>query len=374
MIAALVLAGALAQGAAQAGDELPRRAPIAHLAGFETTSAVRFASEPERLHRLVATHVFPSRARWLLTLANEPNHARSIYYRAGARWYAHDEAASASRELAGEEREQIEHFFTLRQALVLWPNGFDWQPDGARRRARLETGSLRVELDSDARPRLLAWLDPQGAELESLREVVWRLEGNRAEPASFALARRGEVAWHESVQSVEFEVAYLDDFFTPADRRPRDPQGERGASLEHVELPARFVRRLAADLGPSSDWGELARRALAAREALARDPATLGLKLDEGVELELDAAGQPVAAWARLADGTGTTSREWTRRAGANALSARLPAGTRSPAAALARLLERVPPGARPGSAYVRVAAGASGRELQLVLPLVPLE
>ncbi|MCC6407724.1 MAG: hypothetical protein IT453_11195 [Planctomycetes bacterium] len=368
MIAAL----ALLVGLAQSEPELPKRAPIAHLAGFESVSSVRFASEPERVHRLVATHVFPARVRWLMTLPNEATKARTIFYRAGDLWFAHDDGATSSRELAEAEREQLDHFFSLRQALVLWPHGANWQGSGDERRAPVgESAALHAKLGAGALPTSIRWLDAAGKELEALQEIVWRVDGNRSLPASFALARTGEITWRETVESVEFEVAYLDDYFTPLDRRSRDVASERGIVCERVEVPTRYVRSLELDLA-TADWRELCRRALAARDAFAKHPATLGLKLADGVELELDPDGKPIAAFARLADDQTGPSSEWRRRPGASALSLRFAADRTSTASALATLLERVPAGARAGTAYVRLGGGSTGAGTQLVLPLLP--
>ncbi|MBI5432966.1 MAG: hypothetical protein HZA52_09070 [Planctomycetes bacterium] len=371
MNAALALF-ALLFGLAQAEPDLPKRAPIAHLAGFESVSSVRFASEPERVHRLVATHVFPARVRWLMTLPNEASKARTVFYRAGDRWFAHDDGATNSRELADAEREQLDHFFALRQALVLWPHGANWQGSGDERRATVdESATLHAKLGAGALPTSIRWLDATGTELEALQEIVWRADGNRALPASFALARTGEVTWRETVESVEFEVAYLDDYFTPLDRRSREATTEREIVCERVEVPTRYVRSLEIDLA-TADWNELCRRALAARDAFAKLPATLGLKLADGVELELDQVGKPVAAFARLSDDQTGAPTEWRRRPGASALSLRFAPDRTSTAAALAILLGRVPAGARAGTAYVRLAGGSTGAGTQLVLPLVP--
>ncbi|MCE9593247.1 MAG: hypothetical protein K8S98_03540 [Planctomycetes bacterium] len=362
-----VFALALTLCAAQGEPALPKRAPIAHLAGFESVSTVRFAAEPARAQRLVATYVFPARTRWLMTVIGEPTKARTVHYRSGQRWFVHDDGSATSRELAGDEREQIDHFFTLRQALVLWPDGFAWSGgDNERTTEAAGVGKLVATLGDDGRPRAIVCRDAAGGELEGLREVKWRADRGRAVPEQCALTRRGEVAWRETIEAIEFEVGYLDEFFTPVDRRPHDETTGRELAIESVELPARLVRPLSVEL--SDDWHELSTRANAARNELEAK----GLKLDDGVEVELDASGKATRCLARLAEDVAPTPPEWTRRPGASALSFKLTAPRADVAAALAELLRRVPAGSRPGTAYVRITAGADGRSLQLVLPLAP--
>jgi hypothetical protein len=369
MIAALLCALGLVQGEL----ELPKRAPIAHLAGFETTSSVQFASAPERVHQLVATHVFPARMRWLLTVPGEPASARSIFYRSGARWFAHDAGSTASRELAGDERDGLEHLFTLRQALVLWPDGFEWTAGGGERVATIGASArLVATLGPDARPASIAWRDAANVELEALRAIAWRDAGQRKVPRSFELCLRGERVWNETLSSVSFEVAYLDDFFVPLDRRPRAAPETRAATEERVEIPARWVKKLEVALdAPGDDAEKLIARVLGAREAIAKD-AALASKLAPGVELELDGAGRPAAAWLRLADEVAPPDESWLRRAGASALSLRFDPARLALSAALAALLERVPTGARARPAYVRLAGGPSGTGAQIVVPLEP--
>ncbi|MCK6448222.1 MAG: hypothetical protein L6Q99_17690 [Planctomycetes bacterium] len=373
MIAALVLACALLQGA----DELEKRAPIAHVAGFESISQVTFAADPARPHRLVATHVFPGRTKWLLTLAAEPNKARSAFYRSGKSWRALDEGVVASRELGGDERSQLAHFFSLREALVLWPDGRAWTGDGSSRRATVEGGTLVAELGAESLPTRIAWHDGTDVELEALREIVWRTEpvqnGRRA-PASFTLTARGAAVWRETVHSLDFSAAYLDSFFTPPDRRAAQTGQKSAQHGEWVELPTCAVRRLACECEPDEPWKSQVTKILAAREALAKDPALRGVVLEDAVEVELDASGRPTAAYARLADPAAELPAGFVRRPGASALSLRFAPERFAPELALARLVERVPAGARAGRAYVRIGASGPNDTAQLVLAVVPAD
>lgn len=373
MIATLVVACTLLQGA----DELEKRAPIAHIAGFESISQVAFAADPTRPHRLVATHVFPARTKWLLTLAAEPNKARSAFYRAGKHWLALDEGALASRELGGDERSQLAHFFVLREALVLWPDGRAWTGDGSSRRAAVDGETLVAELGADSLPTRIAWRDATDVELEALHDIVWLTEptqsGRRA-PASFTLTARGAVVWRESVKSLDFSAAYLDSFFTPPDRREA-PAAQKGAQHgEWVELPTCAVRRIAWEGKADEPWKSQATTILAARESLVNDPTLGAAILEDAVEVELDAAGRPTAAYVRLADPTAELPPGFVRRPGVSALSLRFAPERFAPELALAKLAERVPAGARAGRAYVRLGTRGPSDTAQLVLAVVPAD
>ncbi len=375
-------AGLLALGLAMsAGGEqsLAPRKPIAHLGGFESTSDVRFVAEPDRAHRLIATYIFPDRARWYLCLAGGAESERTLHFQSGARWFAYDDASAKSRELAGAERSQIEHFFVVRRALFLWPDGFEWKVDGDLRRARLDSeSSLVATLGSDGRPTSIAWRGADEHELEALVDVQWRAAKERSFPSSLALAREGSIAWRETIASVETQVDYLDEFFTPADRRAKPALSSDGSiEVRRIELAASTLKRIEFAKPDSHDDVDRAKARTrmrleeeSARRVASGELAKRSRTLDSAVCFELSDDARWTAIRLRANERFEDPPPPWSNVDAGPALTVRLPSIDRLTPALIAGVRERVPEGWRAASPYVRIEAGPDHDAVQLILPL----
>lgn len=369
-ILALTLCAAQPQKPGGESAALPPLKPIAGIAGFECSSRLVFAEAPERPHRLVATHVFPARARWSIVLERGGDSSRAIQYQSADRFWLLDEGQARSRELAAGEREQVLAVFELRRALFLWPDGFDWRdgPEGSRIAPGSEGGVLNAGLGADGKPQSIAWCRADGGEGPyALRGVEWNAGAGRAFPRKLELWDHGQLVFREEVLSVVTSVRYLDAFFTPPDRRTSELPAGQGVAVRPVDLPSACVRRIA--LPADCDWRGAVESAGRARTAEAKGA---GGPIAPADWFEVGPRGRPTAALLHLVEDRADPPAGWERSGERTGVAMQLESTDQVDATALARLAAAVAAPARALTPYVRLQAGAGGRAVMLVMPLAP--
>lgn len=228
--------------------ELPARRAVAGIAGFQSVSSVRYAEAPELDHELTCTYVFPARGRWQLWVPEQPQLGRHVEYRYGERFFELPQSAERSREVrrlpesASEWRAKCE-LHELRLALFLWPDGLEWKPDGAERRAKGECGrDLLAKLDAQGRPTQLSFAPELDRVDEELRVSSWREQRGRSWPADIEFWRAGQLVWKEHVAGVATQISLLDSYFLPPDRRS-EATTQRVPSVLHFDAPAQTEAR-----------------------------------------------------------------------------------------------------------------------------------
>src|SRR5688500_4368937 len=87
--------------AAPSAQGLPPRRAVAGLAGFQSSSRVLYAAEPDKAHTLSAVFLFPARVRLCMSLAQDQATDRVLLYRAGERGFFIDQRVARSREIVG---------------------------------------------------------------------------------------------------------------------------------------------------------------------------------------------------------------------------------------------------------------------------------
>lgn len=371
---------ALSAVQAPAGAErlaaLPPRARIAGLQGFQSISTITFADPKARAHTLDATFVFPSRARWTIAPAGGRAGERHVVYRCGPAFFELPAQANAARLVSDSGAGDAQWRSSLasveaRRALFLWPDGFEWRGEGARREATLDGGEkLVAELGPDGRPTSLSVV-AERTQLEQYRAIRWRERAGRFWPDTFELALDGTLLWSESVATLETAVRVLDQFFLPAELRPATADaGPRRATP--VDVPLSHVLRV--PLPKDTAWTEVEALWRAAFEPFAK-PAEGGWRLEGGSCVELGPKAEPAAILLRFKPGTGPAPKDVATLAEHGALAVGIPPSPATPidlAGELANLVRSAPANARPGAAFARFsgAPSLSGAGLQLYLPL----
>jgi hypothetical protein len=302
-------------------------------------------------------------------------------------------------------RDDLVRRMELRRALLLWPDGFAWEPTVGTavepaaagpttgtelRHAPLgPLGRLEAELGDDGRPLRMRSRDAAGRLRETYTELAWsppsspagRAAGGRAVPAALALEVEGVTVWRETFTEVATRAEFLDLQFVPPDRpafRPELPTRRRvGLPRLEQQLPARTVRRAPLQGGPELP-AALEQAAELWRAAHAHPPA--GHALAAEVELELSPAGAPQAVLLALVEGDPAAEPPagWTRAPAHAVRAAYLDTLPPEPRATLAAMLEELetglPAGREAGAPRLgfdpRATPGA--RRLRVVLPLDP--
>lgn len=357
----------------EAKREVPPRAPplqsIAGLSGFESVSTLRYASAPDRPHRLRATYVFPDRVRWHLSAGEESRLERHLHYRFGEQVYRVAPRSADSIELADEDRRDVLRQMELRRAVMLWPDGFAWKGDGTERTVDLlALGSLRARFaaGSDAPPVEVSAVDAAGKPIDALRALTWRAVDRRSWPASAELWHAGELVWRETIDSVQTSTRFIDSYFTPGDRRDPVTRGARPGQVHDLEIPETCSLRVA--LSPGASWD--AARAELDRLRTKWSEELKPLELDRASTFELSADGAPTACVLRLAitpksapQGFSVVTKRKGRALTVEGLGAATPA-------ALSSLRAGLPRGAAALTAYARFdPREAPGGLVLLVLP-----
>ena len=326
-----------------------RRQAVAGHPGMRVVAGLRFHSAPDAPHRLHVDFVFPQRGQWILESANPAQPGRVLEWRYGQRaWHLFAGAPEVSEYGAGE-RERVQRRFDLRQAVYLWPHGFEWtEADAQTRVASLAHGRLVAELDPESgRPLNLSSEDADGQLEERYFVRAWSAGEGAPHPQTLELhARVGEglqAVWTEELERLEFGVRLTEEYFLPSSLRTRS-SAHGVAESQRVQRPARTARRL--QLAPSPLAWEVAleeARRLRVQEAARLAP--LGVGLSEALVFELDAQGLPVALELRL-----------------EADAPSLPSGYREEPAVEAWSL-RLGPGMVPDAAWIRSLGRSAGSE-----------
>ncbi len=350
---------ALMAGAQAADDPRPpgRRAGIAGIAGFKTSSSITFVGAPDDPHRIDALYVFPDRAR--LTLRREGTSDRQIEYRFGERAYLLPPGTTKSTELVGDDRDVELRRRELRRAAMLWPDGFEWSGEGSVRTAPIlrrtgddpqhAIGTLHARLGDRGRPTRVEIRLPEGEPPEALEILGWREIGNRTWPAELRLIQHGETIWEERVETVRTaNVLYVDSYFLPPDRKYLSPD----ESIRASRLRANTYRRHA--LPPGTSWEAALKREAELRRAAADE---LGgrRKLDAVPTFELRADGKPAAAILRLSEQANPPPEGWSTQAETQGISRILGGTAGIGPAVLDGLVDAVPPDRRAGTPFVRL-------------------
>lgn len=356
---------------ASAARPLSARAPIAGLAGFETVSRLHYAADQKTEHELACTYVFPDRARWQLRVRGEAELGRHIEYRYGTEYFVLEQGRERSLHLAAGGAQEAERrarceMLELRRAAFLWPDGYAWTSIGASQRsapAECER-KLMAELGDDGRPRLL-WLD---GTTEQIRVLEWRQRGARWWPERLELWSGAAAVWTEQVESVSTQLAVLDLYFLPPDRRA-DPAPGTTSAVSHFDAPESWERRI--ELPRPCDWK-------AAGERWARESATwltslpAGWRALPGTWIEVAADGTPLALVLR-ARGTGAAPAGIERVAPTQALLVNTEWPAPKLAEALRTLQRAAPADSRVGRWLVSLPDGwESATKAQLVACLAP--
>ncbi len=345
-------------------DPPPPRAPIASLRGFESRSRIEYAAQPGRGHELRAAYVFPERVRWWISARDGTNEERRLRYRLGRHVLAVEPRQSGSVEYAAEDRDALIAAFELRRALFLYPDGFEWTGDTLERRAVLSNGDVLTArlAGKPARPVRLDLRPASGEFRDSYRSITWRTEGARAWPASFEVWNAETLAWRETVDAIDVETRFLDSFFVPPDRR--GVVGTPVVGVRDLDIPPVCVRRLEIQAGSTWDAARAEHDRVAAAHARTSAPA-----LENFLTFEIAADGTPRAILLRLArvpDEVPESFRVLPERIGV-ATSVRGLVGVT--VEALERVSGRLPPGSKPGPAYVRFDGAKPEGDVVVVVP-----
>jgi hypothetical protein len=264
------------------------------------------------LHRLVATYVFPDRARWFLSTGDDKALERQMRYRSGGRVFSIDGRSTASHELEGEERTATLRQFELRRATMLWPDGFEWKIVSAEARADAgELGTIVAQLETETssdkdrpalvRPTRMALVDRMGAEHESFRNITWREVRGRRWPASSELWLGDKRVWRERFDSVETNIRFVDSYFLPPDRRESLPTRTKSGQVQHLDLPSTVASRV---MLRASDWEAALSECARIRDECARKLSKQGLELESKWTIEISADAAPIACILRLIEST----------------------------------------------------------------------
>jgi hypothetical protein len=202
----------------------------------------------------------------------------------------------------------------------------------------------------------------------ALLDLTWTQKGERWWPHTFRAVDASGMEGLETVESIETAINALDDFFVPPDRR-KELAGADASQPQVAPLPPAVQLRRA--LPPDTSWDD----ALSAAERWASEEAPrlaeLGLKLQDGLVLELAAeTAAPIAVLLRLAPPLETTPPGWERIPERQGVSVRRTAPGPLRRSALERLERGLPADAKPAAPYVRLVKREAGEvTLQLVLP-----
>jgi hypothetical protein len=152
-------------------------------------------------------------------LAREGIYAQ-VRLRSGEKLYALQLDSAASVELTGAQRDEVLAQLELRRALAHYES-LEWKGEGLARSASLGAlGSLRARFEAaaDARPREIAFLDPQGKVQDSCRAIQWDVKGARPVPGALEFWHGETRVWKETVRRVQ-PMSYTRDAFLPRDRQ-----------------------------------------------------------------------------------------------------------------------------------------------------------
>ena len=374
MIAALALVF-LQQRPPHGPEPGPRRAS-AGLAGFQTVSRLDFGSAQ---NRLTAVFVFPDRARWHFEdYAAAPQSVRVLLYRQGEA--VHQLASGTpSQALEAAERDVVLLQMELRRAVMLWPDGFEWEEsDEGLRSAPVyadsccrerQLGTLVAAL-ADGRARRIEVRDADKAVVEALEIREWQQLQGRTWPRTLAMEAEGG-GFVETIESIEPRVHYLELSFLPPDRRPLSASAARSSRILAQDLVAVTYR--ARDLPEGLSWEQALVQARAWIDDSAETLRAAGMAVDPVPTFEGSSAGRPVRCLVRVATAVLAPPEGFETVGERPGLLLPLQKLEELDSRTLEHLHECVPGEARMSTPYVRIHPRPN-LPVELVLPLVPAE
>jgi hypothetical protein len=279
-------------------DPAPQDDPLAPArwtteAGFRcvrSTSTIKFANDATPPQVLVITLGFPDRGRAEQTVTVDGQRLRRLHYRFGGNAWFVEIREKEGQTLKGRRRDDVHRLFSLRRALLLWPDHPEWLIDGHIGHASLgDLGSLRFDLNDEGQPTTMSSIDNEGIVYESLESIRWQepaSPGGRTWPASFDLHANGSLIWSEVIDRIETQHSLIDGFYQPAEVRRANPGGHVLNQVQHQDS---VVQRIALAKGVS--WES----ALVMGRLKAKQVESNGTDLMPGLEIELGLALEPVA-------------------------------------------------------------------------------
>ncbi len=293
---------------------------IAGLRGFESVSSLVYDEAAHAPHRLIATYVFPDRARWFLSTGDDKVLERQMRYRSGERVFSIDGRSTVSYELEGEERTATLRQLELRRATMLWPDGFDWKISGAEARADAGAlGTIVAQLEPQSgsdkdrplsvQPVRTALLDRLGTAHESFRNITWREIRGRRWPATSELWLGDKRVWSERYDSVDTAIRFVDSYFLPPDRRESPPAQPKSSRVQHLDLPATVSLRVALQ---ASDWEAALAECARIRDEWSPRLSKRSLELESKWTIEIGGDAAPTACILRLIESTRAPPPEFT--------------------------------------------------------------
>jgi len=214
---------------------LPERAAIAGVPGFRIVCGIHFRAAPADPHQLEIVQVFPARAYWRISRPSSGGLDRAIDLLAGPEAWHLEPGAQTARAQDPAARADLELRSHLRSALILWPEGFAWQPDPNRPGFQIAEiaalGRLVARCAPGEAPVLMRAERSAGSVVEELRELRWKTHEGRSWPAQAELWVADEHVWTEQLETATTEVSFQDAFF-----QPRQPVVPQAAPLSPAEV------------------------------------------------------------------------------------------------------------------------------------------
>jgi hypothetical protein len=348
------------RGSPQQPGKAPPRGPppperVGGLSGFESLSTLVYAAAPDRPHQLRATYVFPERVRWLLSAKDEKTTERSLHYRFGETVYRIPPRKAESQECEGEDRAEILLQMELRQALMLYPDGFAWKGGGLERRVEVgKLGSLHAHLATaaDKMPCEIGDADAAGNAVDAFKAISWREVGGRLWPGSIELWHAGELVWKETVDSVDTAGRFVDFYFVPPDRRDKTAREPMAGEVRDLEIPESCALRI--ELAAGMSWDAALEELLKHRVAWSPRLAEQKLDLDRNATFEVSQEGQPTACLLRLSSVPAKPPPGFAAVRPRKGLACAIRGLAEATAAQISELARALPPGALRERAYLR--------------------
>jgi hypothetical protein len=363
--------GSEPQGKPEASKPPPPPKPVAGISGFESISTLRYPAAPDRPHELRATYVFPERVRWQLTVKDGKGDERILQFRSGEAVYRMPAHSATSEICTGADRSQTLLQMEMRRALMLYPDGFEWKGTGFERRADLgELGSLFV-IDStapDKRPTELGDAGPDGKTIDSFKSIGWREKDGRAWPAEMELWHSGELAWKETVESVDVRGRFVDSYFIPPDRRDHAGAEPMQGSIRELDLSPTCALRV--EIAKDTTWDRALADLARLRSDWTRQLAEKKLELEPVATVVISGGGEPAAIVLRLATVPKEVPAGFLVSSPRRGLAVAVLGLKEATPAKLTDLRSALPKGSVEGIPYVRFdpKTGAEGR-IVVVLP-----
>jgi hypothetical protein len=345
--------------------------PIAGISSLESVSTLLYPGAPDLPHELRATYVFPERVRWQLSVKDGKDEERLLQFRSGETVYRIPPHSAASEICTGTDRSETLLQMEMRRALMLYPDGFEWKSTGSERRADLgELGTLFV-LDStapDKRPTELSDAGPDGKTIDSFKAIRWREKDGRTWPAEMELWHAGELAWKETVESVDVRGRFVDSYFVPPDRRDRTGAEPMQGSIRELDVPPTCALRV--EISKGSTWDGALADLARLRSEWSKQLAEKKLELEPIATIEISKEGEPTAIVLRLSTTPDDSPAGFLLSSARKGLAVAVLGLKEATSAKIADLRKALPKGSVEGIPYVRFdpKTSAEGRVL-VVLP-----